>query len=73
MPILKDPDRVADPSTLRRWCRNLDSSPWLDFLRTMTDRIHRGVSEGARLRHGPLWLSWSTVFACRQILWPLRL
>ena len=25
-PTVKDPDRVADPSTLRRWFRSLDSS-----------------------------------------------
>src|SRR6516165_6957821 len=25
-PAVKDPDRVADPSTLRRWFRSLDSS-----------------------------------------------
>ncbi len=28
-PAVKDPDRVADPSTLRRWFRSLDSSPAL--------------------------------------------
>ena len=33
-PTVKDPDRVADPSTLRRWCRSLDSSqPPFSFLR----------------------------------------
>jgi hypothetical protein len=34
---VKDPDRVADPSTLRRWFRNLDSSrpPFSALRRTM--------------------------------------
>jgi hypothetical protein len=33
-PPLKDPDRVPTPSTLRRWCCNLDSShPAFSFLR----------------------------------------
>jgi hypothetical protein len=33
-PAVKDPDRVADPSTLRRWFHSLDSSrPPFSFLR----------------------------------------
>jgi hypothetical protein len=33
-PIVKDPNRVADPSTLRRWFRSLDSSlPPFSYLR----------------------------------------
>jgi hypothetical protein len=41
-PAVKDPDRVADPSTLRRWFRTLDSSqPPFSFLR----RTMRAVSQ----------------------------
>jgi hypothetical protein len=33
-PAVKDPDRAADPSTLRQWFRSLDSSvPAFSYLR----------------------------------------
>ena len=36
VPPLQDSNRVPDPSTLRRWCHDLDSSrPAFSFLRPM--------------------------------------
>ena len=42
-PTVKDPDRVADPSTLRRWCQTLDSSrPPFSFLRARRSGLSAG-------------------------------
>jgi hypothetical protein len=42
VPTLKDPDRVPDPSTLRRWAHGLDcSQPALSFLRQTLIRVTR--------------------------------
>ena len=44
-PAVKDPDRVADPSTLRRWFRSLDSSvPPFSCLRRTTLSISAWLS-----------------------------
>jgi len=73
-PSVKDPDRIADTSTLRRWFRSLDfSQPPFSRLRTALETVkhwlaHRGVFECSSLR-----LSWSTVFPFLQVCWPLRL
>jgi hypothetical protein len=72
LPKLKDPDRLADPSTIRRWSSGLDTSqPALSFLRqTVTrathwlDRGRQGLDEGVP----PAWLT-----PALEILWPLRL
>ena len=73
-PRLKDPHRVADPSTLRRWFRALDSSqpPFL-FLRRTLQAFNQWLLEGPVLRHGDLLLSWPTVFPFLARFWPLRL
>ena len=70
--MLKDPNRVPDATTLRRWARGLDhSQPAFSFLhQTLTD-IARwlGPSHSADPRAGPLsWLN-----SVLPIFWPLRL
>jgi Domain of unknown function (DUF6431) len=72
-PHLKDPNRVADPSTLRRWFRSLDSSPAFSFLRSAVRTIANWLARGEQLPHTPLHLSWPTLFPFLQLLWPLRL
>jgi len=70
-PTLKDPNRVPDASTLRRWAQGLDrSQSALSFLRETFLRITRWLppSDSADHQAGPL--SWLTPVL--QILWPLR-
>jgi hypothetical protein len=68
-PPLKDPNRVPDPSTLRRWSSGLDRShPALSFLRQTLARMTHWLARGDPADHqaGPLsWLS-----PVLQILWP---
>jgi hypothetical protein len=74
-PPVKDPNRVADPSTLRRWFRILDSSrrpPFL-FLRRTLQAVNQWVLGGQVLRHGDLRLRWPTVYPFLGYFWPLRL
>src|SRR5262249_23021644 len=55
-PLVKDPQRVADPATLRRWFRSLDSSrPPFSFLRRAIHAVSQwlqgeGFSLTARCR-----------------------
>jgi hypothetical protein len=73
-PVVKDPDRVADPSTLRRWFRSLDSSrPPFSFLRRTLHAVSQWLQSGAILHHGSLPLSRQTLFPFMQQYWPLRL
>jgi len=77
-PLVKDADRVADPSTLRRWFRRwfrrLDcSQPPFSFLRRSLAMVNRWLTHGEMVYHGPLRLSWPTVVPFLQLLWPLRL
>ncbi len=73
-PRLKDPNRGADPSTLRRWFRTLDSSqPPFSFLRRTLQAANQWLLGGQVLRHGDLRLSWPTVFPFLARFWPLRL
>jgi hypothetical protein len=73
-PALKNPDRVADPSTLRRWFRSLDcSQPPFSFLRNVVRSISRWLQGGSILQHGPLRLGERTLFSFLQQYWPLRL
>ena len=68
------PDRVADPSTLRRWFRSLDcSQPSFSFLRKTLAAAAQCLARGEIIRHGALRLSWSTLALFLQLLWPLRL
>jgi hypothetical protein len=75
-PTVKDPDRVAAPSTLRRWARSLDDSePPFSRVRQTLTTISQWLVEGKVVRHGALRLSWSTVvpFLRQRWPWPLRL
>jgi hypothetical protein len=72
-PVVKDPNRVADSSTLRRWFASLDSSPSFSFLRKTLEAVSERLDRGEILNHLGLRLSWRTVAACLQVLWPLRL
>jgi hypothetical protein len=73
-PAVKDPDRVADPSTLRRWFRSLDSSrPPFSFLRDMMHAMSRSLSAAEALVHDSLPLRRQTVFPFLARFWPLRL
>ena len=73
-PPVKDPQRVADASTLRRWFRALDSSrPPFSFLRRTVQALEAGLRGGQVLRFGAGPLSWPTVFPLLQRVWPLRI
>ena len=49
LPKLKDPDRLPDPSTVRRWSSGLDSSqPALSFLRQTVTRIAHWLDRGGQ-------------------------
>jgi len=73
-PTVTDPDRVADPSTLRRWFRSLDcSQPSFSFLRNTLTAAVRFMARGETIRHAALTLSWPTMALFLQLLWPLRL
>ena len=71
-PRLKDPDRVPDPSTLRRWSGGLDrSQPAASFRRQTFARLAHWLGRGAPANPQPEPLSGLTPFL--QVLWPLRL
>jgi len=72
-PLVKDPDRLAAPSTLRRWFGSLDSSPSFSFLRKTLKAVSGWLARGELVDHRGLRLSWPTVAAFLQVLWPLRL
>jgi hypothetical protein len=67
-PTLKDPQRVTDPSTLRRWFRNLDSSrPSFSFLRPAMHAVIEALDANRLLALVGLRLCRQTLFPC-----PLR-
>jgi len=73
-PTVKDPDRVADPSTLRRWFRGLDSSqPPFSFLRHTMRTIDAWLNRTEMLVHNALPLRRHTVFPFLAHFWPLRI
>jgi hypothetical protein len=74
-PTVRDPDRVADPSTLRRWFRSLDCSrPAFSFLRSTLRALSQTLDDTSNnLGHGCLRLCRQTLFPCLNRLWPLRL
>jgi hypothetical protein len=73
-PPVQDPCRVTDPSTLRRWFRDLDSSqPPFSFLQRMLLTIDGWIHGGEILHHHDLPLSWPTVFPFLRRFWPLRI
>ena len=72
MPKLKDPDRVPDASTVRRWSSGLDGSrPAASFLHKVVAVIipwlKRGKRSDAQVRPLPRMVS------ALEVLWPLRL
>ena len=72
LPDLKNPNRVPDPSTLRRWSSGLDpSQPALSFARQTLSRVSRWLtrSDRANREAGP----WASLTPVRPVLWPLRL
>jgi hypothetical protein len=73
-PTVKDPNRVADPSTLRRWFRSLDNSrPPFSFLRRTMHLVSEWIGGGTVLSHAPLPLNRQTLFPFLARYWPLRL
>ena len=73
-PPVKDPNRVPDASSLRRWFRALDSSqPPFSFLRRTVPVLDEWIRGGQVFRHGHGQLSWPTVFPLLQRVWPLRI
>jgi hypothetical protein len=73
-PLVKDPHRVADSSTLRRWFQVLDSSqPSFSFLRRTVQAFDRCIRSGQVFRHGDGPPSWPTVFPFLHRFWPLRI
>jgi hypothetical protein len=73
-PAVKDPDHVADPSTLRRWFRSLDSSlPPFSYLRRTMLAISAWLGRTEILVHDSLPLCWHTTFPFLARFWPLRL
>jgi hypothetical protein len=72
-PVVKNPDRVAAPSTLRRWFRGLDSSSSFAFLRRMLETVSQALARGVVVCHDGWPWSWRTAAAFLQVLWPLRL
>lgn len=73
-PAVKDPDHVADPSTLRRWFRSLDSSlPPFSYLRRTMLAISAWIGRTEILVHDSLPLRWHTTFPFLARFWPLRL
>ena len=63
-PTLQDPDRVADPSTLRRWFHHLPDVA-RRTLAALTQPLSRGKAIGRRAGQ-------STWLPFLQQLWPLR-
>jgi hypothetical protein len=73
-PTVKDPDRVADSSTLRRWFRKLDSSqPPFSCLRQTMQAISVWLSRTEMLVRGSLPLRGHTVYPFLARFWPLRI
>ena len=72
MPTLKDPDRLPDPSTLRRWAHGLNpSQPARSFLRRTLARLAPWLARHRQADHQALALSALT--RVLRVLWPLRL
>jgi hypothetical protein len=73
-PPVKDPNRVAAPSSLRRWFRALDSSrPAFSFLRRTVRAIDQWIRGRQALHHDDGHLSWPIVCPLLHHYWPLRI
>jgi hypothetical protein len=71
MPTLQDPDRLPDPSTVRRWSRGLDpSQPARSFLPQTLARLAHGRAR--RPQADPQAGPRSGLTPVVHILWPLR-
>jgi hypothetical protein len=71
-PKLKDPDCMADASTVRRWSSGLDGSqPALAFFRQTLTRMAHWLARANQADDEAGPLSWITPVL--PILWPLRL
>jgi hypothetical protein len=71
-PTLKDPNRMPDPSTLRRWSRGMDpSQPARCFLRQTLARVAYWLARRDQADHQAVPLLGVTRIL--QVLWPLRL
>lgn len=71
-PPLKDPNRVPDASTLRRWSRGLDPPEAADsFLRQTLARFTHWMARASQA--DPDAGSLSGLTPVLQFLWPLRL
>jgi hypothetical protein len=72
LPKLMDPDRLPDPSTVRRWSSGVDClRPALSFLRQTVTRVAHWLVRGRQVLDEAGPLSWIT--PALQNLWPLRL
>ncbi|MGD0649321.1 MAG: DUF6431 domain-containing protein [Acidobacteriaceae bacterium] len=72
LPKLKDPDRLPDPSTVRRWSSGLDSTQLIvSFLHQTVTRIAHWLDRGRQSVDEAGLLPWIT--PALQNLWPLRL
>jgi len=72
-PSVKDANRIADPSTLRRWFSQLDSvAPRFSLLRRATALIDQWLERGEVWDCAGVNLSWQTVFPFLRHFWPLR-
>jgi hypothetical protein len=73
-PPVKDPHRVADSSTLRRWFQVLNSSqPPFSFLRRTVQAFDQWIQSGKIFHYSDAPLSWPTVFLLLHRFWPLRI
>jgi len=69
-PSLKDPDRLPDPSTLRRWSGGLDRSQLVaSFRRQTLARVAHWLRRGAPAE--PQAKPLSGLIPVQQVLWPL--
>lgn len=68
-PPLKDAERVPAPSTLRRWCRDLDSlCPAFSFLRRAVQIMAQDRCDSSVF--SSRYLSWPMLYPCLRVVWP---
>jgi len=73
-PPVKDPHRVTDPRTLRRWFRALDGSrPPFCYLRRTIQAFDERIRTGRALCNDHWLLSWPMLFPLLHRVWPLRI
>jgi hypothetical protein len=72
VPKLKDPDRLPDPSTVRRWSIGLDDSqPAVSFLNQTVARVAHWLKPGYPPQSEAPPLPW--LIPVFETLWPLRI